>query len=325
MAKNAAFYAVRVGRQCGVFRTWAECQQQVVGVSGAVFKRFRSEADAASYVGVASTSSGVVPPVDALRATVPDAQPTSTKPPAWFYAVAHGRRAGIFTTLADVHASVKGCDDAIHRKFRREADARAFLATHAAYEKASAAAATAPGPKKRGAATVSVFIDGSGAGRHGGGAGLYFGRGDARNLAVRIVDKAPTNNRAELIAALAAVELVPRKHPLCLHTDSAYVQRGLASRCYSCEAARAAGKTLLNADLWERMLRSVAKRRAAVTTVKVPAHHGVAGNECADLLAGRAAQRAQFRPAEVERLGGVPRVVWLSPPAGQWDPAKSEA
>ena len=38
MAKK--YYAVRTGRKTGVFMTWAECQKQVMGFSGAEFKSF---------------------------------------------------------------------------------------------------------------------------------------------------------------------------------------------------------------------------------------------------------------------------------------------
>lgn len=44
------YYAVRVGRQTGVFTTWAECQKQVKGFSGAKFKSFNTEAEALAFV-----------------------------------------------------------------------------------------------------------------------------------------------------------------------------------------------------------------------------------------------------------------------------------
>ena len=38
-AKNN-FYGVLVGRQPGIYKTWAECQRQVIGFKGAKFKGF---------------------------------------------------------------------------------------------------------------------------------------------------------------------------------------------------------------------------------------------------------------------------------------------
>lgn len=43
------FYAVQRGRKIGVFTTWAECQKQVQGFSGAVYKSFPSMAEAKAF------------------------------------------------------------------------------------------------------------------------------------------------------------------------------------------------------------------------------------------------------------------------------------
>lgn len=44
------FYAVRKGRQTGVFRSWAECQAQINGFSGAEYKSFPTSQEAMDYV-----------------------------------------------------------------------------------------------------------------------------------------------------------------------------------------------------------------------------------------------------------------------------------
>jgi ribonuclease HI len=44
------FYAVKVGKVTGVFRTWAECQKQVIGYPGALYKSFPTEKEALEYV-----------------------------------------------------------------------------------------------------------------------------------------------------------------------------------------------------------------------------------------------------------------------------------
>jgi ribonuclease H-related protein len=41
--KKQKFYAVRVGREQGIFTSWAECQKAIIGFSGAVYKSFDSE------------------------------------------------------------------------------------------------------------------------------------------------------------------------------------------------------------------------------------------------------------------------------------------
>ena len=35
------YYAVKNGRQTGIFESWAECEEQVKGFSGAVYKSFK--------------------------------------------------------------------------------------------------------------------------------------------------------------------------------------------------------------------------------------------------------------------------------------------
>lgn len=45
-----AFYAVKKGRQPGVYNSWDECFEQVNGYSGAIYKKFKVEADAQAFV-----------------------------------------------------------------------------------------------------------------------------------------------------------------------------------------------------------------------------------------------------------------------------------
>ena len=49
MAKK--FYAVKVGKKPGIYGTWAECQKQIHGFSGAVFKGFATREEAMEFIG----------------------------------------------------------------------------------------------------------------------------------------------------------------------------------------------------------------------------------------------------------------------------------
>ena len=40
------FYAVKIGRNPGIYNSWAECQQQVTGFKGAIFKSFKTKEEA---------------------------------------------------------------------------------------------------------------------------------------------------------------------------------------------------------------------------------------------------------------------------------------
>ena len=56
MAKK--FYAVKVGRQTGIFETWAECQNQINGFSGAIYKSFATKAEAEAFIGADNKGQG---------------------------------------------------------------------------------------------------------------------------------------------------------------------------------------------------------------------------------------------------------------------------
>ncbi|MBO0719850.1 MAG: ribonuclease HI [Blastocatellia bacterium] len=49
------FYAVRNGREPGIYRTWAECKEQVDGYVNAQYKGFSNLDEARAYLGIAET------------------------------------------------------------------------------------------------------------------------------------------------------------------------------------------------------------------------------------------------------------------------------
>lgn len=49
MAKK--FYAVKVGKKPGIYETWAECQSQISGFSGAIYKGFSTKEEAVAFLG----------------------------------------------------------------------------------------------------------------------------------------------------------------------------------------------------------------------------------------------------------------------------------
>lgn len=51
-SKRHAFYAVNRGRRAGVYTTWAECEEQVRGFTGARFKKFPTEQEVTLFVAV---------------------------------------------------------------------------------------------------------------------------------------------------------------------------------------------------------------------------------------------------------------------------------
>lgn len=46
------FYAVKAGRQTGIFNSWEECKKQVDGYPSASYKSFKTAAEAAAFIGL---------------------------------------------------------------------------------------------------------------------------------------------------------------------------------------------------------------------------------------------------------------------------------
>lgn len=44
------YYAVRCGAKPGIYETWAECEAQIKGFSGAKYKAFSNITDAENYI-----------------------------------------------------------------------------------------------------------------------------------------------------------------------------------------------------------------------------------------------------------------------------------
>jgi ribonuclease HI len=95
-----------------------------------------------------------------------------------------------------------------------------------------------------------------------------------------------TNNRMELMAAIAALEALKRPCTVTLHTDSRYVMDGITKWISGWKAKgwkTAAKEPVKNVDLWQRL--DSARDRHEVTWRWVRGHDGNEMNERADALA----------------------------------------
>jgi ribonuclease HI len=101
-----------------------------------------------------------------------------------------------------------------------------------------------------------------------------------------------TNNRMELMAAIAALEALERPSSVTLVTDSAYVKDGLTRWILGWKRngwKTAAKKPVKNEDLWRRL--DAAASRHDVSWEWVKGHAGHPENERADKLARDAAPK----------------------------------
>lgn len=103
-----------------------------------------------------------------------------------------------------------------------------------------------------------------------------------------------TNNRMELMAAIAALEALTSPCEVTLYTDSQYVKKGIGEWLPNWIRRgwkTAAGDPVKNRDLWERL--AVANTRHQVEWRWVRGHSGNVDNERVDQLARAAAERVR--------------------------------
>ncbi|MBB4658747.1 ribonuclease HI [Parvularcula dongshanensis] len=132
---------------------------------------------------------------------------------------------------------------------------------------------------------TDVYTDGACAGNPGpGGWGVLIEGESPRRLSGG--ERATTNNRMELQAAIEALAAFRPGTKVTIHTDSQYVRNGVTSWVHGWKKngwRTAAKKPVKNQDLWQA-LDALATERA-VTWKWVKGHAGHPGNEEADRLA----------------------------------------
>jgi ribonuclease HI len=141
---------------------------------------------------------------------------------------------------------------------------------------------------------LEVWVDGACLGNPGpGGYAVVFSRGGERR-AMSGGFRLTTNNRMEIMAAIAALEAIGRPRRLVIHSDSRYlvdaVEKGWARRWRSRNWMRTGTERAVNTDLWERLLDLC--RRHEVKFRWVRGHDAQPENEWCDQLAKDAAARA---------------------------------
>ena len=133
---------------------------------------------------------------------------------------------------------------------------------------------------------VVIYTDGACSGNPGpGGWGAILTYGKHRKE-LSGGEANTTNNRMELLAAIAALELLNRPSVVELHTDSVYLRDGITKWIHNWKRndwKTAAKKPVKNADLWQRL--EEARKNHEVNFHWVKGHAGHPENERADELA----------------------------------------
>lgn len=136
---------------------------------------------------------------------------------------------------------------------------------------------------------VEIFTDGACRGNPGPGGWGAILRAGQHEKEIYGGEAISTNNRMELMAAIAALESLKRPCTVVLSTDSQYLRKGITEWLPQWKRRgwkTADKKPVKNADLWERLERASAPHRIDWRWIK--GHAGHPENERADRLANRA-------------------------------------
>ncbi|KAJ1569349.1 Ribonuclease H1 [Nowakowskiella sp. JEL0078] len=148
---------------------------------------------------------------------------------------------------------------------------------------------------------VKVYVDGCcfGNGQKGStsGLGVFWGAGNPNNISERLLESegvTHTNNRAELMAAIRALEVAPTEASfLEIHTDSKYVISGITDYIQNnswrkgSSPGHGISDRVKNPELWNRLdlLANKGEWENRIRWIYVPGHSGIFGNVEADKLA----------------------------------------
>ena len=136
---------------------------------------------------------------------------------------------------------------------------------------------------------VEIFTDGACSGNPGPGGWGAILRHNGVEKELSGGEPQTTNNRMEMMAAIAALEALRRPSHVHLHTDSTYLKDGITKWIHAWKARgwrTANKKPVKNVDLWQRLEAAIETHKVRWTWVR--GHTGHPENERADELAREA-------------------------------------
>ncbi|XP_014812261.1 PREDICTED: ribonuclease H1 isoform X2 [Calidris pugnax] len=264
------FYAVRKGRRAGVYRTWAECQEQVNKFPSASFKKFATEKDAWAFV----------------RQQQPGA------------AVAHGPPAVTQENRSQGEEPEINvlCCNTCKRPYEQSTNEE-HVAKRVKHEEVYSAPTVSEDKFSYMGDFAVVYTDGccSGNGRNRAraGIGVYWGPGHPLNTSERLPGR-QTNQRAEIHAACKAIEQAKSQNikKLIIYTDSKFTINGITSWVDNWKTngwRTSSGASVINKEDFERL--DNLSKGIEIQWMHIPGHAGFQGNEEADRLAREGASK----------------------------------
>ncbi|XP_075270906.1 ribonuclease H1 isoform X1 [Opisthocomus hoazin] len=215
---DSMFYAVRRGRRAGVYRTWAECQEQVNKFPSASFKKFASEKDAWAFV----------------RAGLPgqEQQPPPPPEPAGAHSLPAATQ-GNGSQSEEPEINVLCCSTC--KRPYEPSTSEEHIAKRVKHDELYSLPTVSEDKFSYMGDFAVVYTDGccSGNGRNRAraGIGVYWGPGHPLNTSERLAGR-QTNQRAEIHAACKAIEQAKSQNikKLIIYTDSKFTINDAYSR-----------------------------------------------------------------------------------------------
>jgi ribonuclease HI len=143
-------------------------------------------------------------------------------------------------------------------------------------------------------AVVEIFSDGACSGNPGPGGWGTLLRWDGHTRELSGFEAQTTNNRMEMMAAIAGLEALKRPCRVRVTTDSQYLYKGITEWIHGWRKKgwkNSKKEEVANRDLWERLLELTAKHQVEWHWVR--GHNGHPENERCDELARAAIMAGQ--------------------------------
>ena len=259
------FYAVTHGKEIGIYTSWTQAGDSVIGFAKAKFKGFCTYSEAAACMSASGYSDF----------NVYDGETTFSKA-----TYEQGRVQQSCTSNTNIMEN-----DAAGNVCENESTTVQIDISEEHQNK-----------------IPRVYIDGSciqnGASSATAGYGLFWGDQHPWNCCQPLPqDSSATNNRAELAAAIKAVQIARENNleQMVVYSDSKYVIQGVTEWIYKWKEngwKTAGGDDVKNKGIWLELSKLVDESTTKISWKHVAAHTGIPGNEEADRLANRAAKGA---------------------------------
>jgi len=212
-----------------------------------------------------------------------------------FYAVikGHGPTPYIYTSWPECQKAINGYKGAVFKGFSTKDEALQFI--HGEKKEQLNLLTEENNKKVSNEQNIIVYTDGGCLYNPGGPGGygivICFPDGQVQELSGGLSNT--TNNRMEMLAVIKALEYLPAKSSILLHTDSQYVRNAIEKKwVYKWQKnnwMRTPTEVAKNSDLWQTILQLLNKHQVRFLWVK--GHAGIPENERCDQLATLAMQK----------------------------------